>query len=147
MNYCLMHLSHMCRDCLCYVDLKRGYCRLSMLERYVSKLLDASFADSLLFWHYAMRHVPSPSLMCAKDYSSTNYKPAGTKLAFSNNVNIPSDASNPDIMTKVPTNSIPVYGYGAFPIGGHTTACFCGWTKASATTVLIAIIVLLSMFL
>jgi hypothetical protein len=107
---------------------------LSMLERYVGRLLDASFVDSSLFWHYAMRHVPSQSLMCVKDYSSSNYKPANTKVQFTNNVNIPSDASNPSITTKVPTNGIPMYGYGAFPIGGHTTSCFCGWTKASATT-------------
>jgi hypothetical protein len=34
---------------------------LSMLERYVNKLLQDSFTDSPTFWHYAMRHVPSDS--------------------------------------------------------------------------------------
>lgn len=112
---------------------------LSMLERYVIKLLDASFTDSSLFWHYAMRHVPSPSLMCAGDYSSTNYKPAGTNITFANDAGIPSDATNPDILTKVPRNntstSIPMYGYGAFPLGGAGTMCFCGWTRVLVNSV------------
>jgi hypothetical protein len=106
---------------------------LSMLERYVSKLLDASFADSSLFWHYAMRHVPSPSLMCAKDYVSETYKPAGTRMSFANDAQIPFDASNPDIMARLPTNSIPMHGYGAFPIGGHASSCMCGWSRVSST--------------
>ena len=126
---------------------------LSMLERYVAKLLDASFADSSLFWHYAMRHVPSPSLMCAKvsdcvsllmfahcltmfleqDYSSTNYKPAGTNMQFSNDAGIPSDTSNPSITTNLPSD-VPVHGYGAFPLGGAATTCFCGWTRVVVGT-------------
>jgi hypothetical protein len=34
---------------------------LSMLERYVNKLLEDSFSRSPTFWHYAVRHVPSDS--------------------------------------------------------------------------------------
>jgi hypothetical protein len=34
---------------------------LSMLERYVNKLLEDSFSRSPTFWHYAVRHVPSNS--------------------------------------------------------------------------------------
>ena len=82
-----------------------------------------------------MRHVLSLSLMCAKDYTSTNYKPAGTKLAFANDAGIPYDATNPDIMLKVPSNSLPAYGYGAFPIGGLNTTCFCGWTRVVVSSV------------
>jgi hypothetical protein len=106
-------------------DAKEG--GLSMLERYVMKLLDESFSDSSLFWHYAMRHVPSQSLMCAKDYSSTTHKPANIKMAFQNDAEIPSDASNPNIMLNLPSNSIPMHGYGAFPIGG--ALCLCSWAR------------------
>lgn len=38
----------------------------SNMEIYVEKLLADSFADSSTFWHYAIRHVPSDSLICAK---------------------------------------------------------------------------------
>jgi hypothetical protein len=100
---------------------------LSMLERYVIRLLDASFADSSLFWHYAMRHVPSPSLMCAKDYASTNYKPTGTKVSFVNDAELPAD-----LLSKIPSD-IPMHGYGAFPLGGVKTSCFCGWTRVNAS--------------
>jgi len=60
---------------------------LSMLERYVGKLLEASFEDSTLFWHYAMRHVPSPSLMCARNYTATNRK-ANVYMAFANDAKV-----------------------------------------------------------
>ena len=103
---------------------------LSMLERYVIKLLDASFSDSSLFWHYAMRHVPSPSLMCAKDYSSTNYKASGTRVAFVNDADLPSE-----VWQKVPSNSVPMHGYGAFPLGGASSACFCGWNRVTVAGV------------
>lgn len=105
---------------------------LSMLERYVAKLLDASFVDSSLFWHYAMRHVPSPSLTCAKDYASTNYKPPGTYMQFYNDAGIPFDANNSDVMSSIPGNTMRMHGYGAFPLGGAASACFCGWDRTGA---------------
>jgi hypothetical protein len=37
---------------------------LSMLERYVNKLLEDAFSHSPTFWHYAVRHVPSNSQVC-----------------------------------------------------------------------------------
>lgn len=100
---------------------------LSMLERYVSKLLDASFADSSLFWHYAMRHVPSPSLMCAKPAKSLQ-KPPGTKIKYYNDVNLPAA----DLAQAMPftseNNNIPMHGYGAFAIGANEgQGCFSGW--------------------
>ena len=110
---------------------------LSMLERYVAKLLEASFADSALFWHYAMRHVPSPSLVCARDYSSTNHKPGGTHMSFANDARVPSDAANPDILLSTPAGAIPVHGYGAFPLGGARAACFCGWPREAGGLCLI----------
>lgn len=97
---------------------------LSMLERYVSRLLDDSFADSSLFWHYAMRHVPTPSLACAKDYSSTNYRPSSANLTFAN------DARLPPPVPDTPKD-IPAHGYGAFPLGGARSMCLCGWPRSS----------------
>lgn len=107
---------------------------LSMLERYVSKLLEASFDDSSLFWHYAMRHVPSPSLVCARDYSSLR-RNASSTITFVNDARVPSDhdgAQNPDILLSVPS-TIPAHGYSAFPLGGAKSTCFCGWPSASST--------------
>ena len=54
---------------------------LSTLEKYVQLLLSRSFEDSSLFWHYAMRHVPSDSLVCAS--ASVPTFAAGSKLQFS----------------------------------------------------------------
>ena len=132
-------------------DVKRS--GLSMLERYVARLLAASFDDSSLFWHYALRHVPSPSLVCARNYSA-NRRPSGTSMAFVNDAQVsellnspnipenysflfcvikqvPSDASNPDILQQV--GGIPMHGYGAFPLGGAKSMCFCGWPSVSST--------------
>lgn len=96
---------------------------LSMLERYVSRLLDASFADSSTFWHYAMRHVPSASLTCAMNLPS-NQKPAGAKMSFANDAELPAD-----IQEAFNHNAtIPAYGYAAFPLGGAKSMCFCGWS-------------------
>lgn len=97
---------------------------LSMLERYVARLLENTFDDTSLFWHYAMRHVPSDSLACAKDYASTNYK-SNTNMVFSNDAGIPAEDS---VSSYLPSD-IPVHGYGAFPIGSIPTSCMCGWTK------------------
>ncbi len=106
---------------------------LSMLERYVSKLLEASFDDSPLFWHYAMRHVPSPSLVCARDYYSSLWRRNST-ITFVNDARVPSDAQNPDILQSVsPTTSIPVHGYSAFPLGAAKSMCFCGWPALPGT--------------
>jgi hypothetical protein len=55
----------------------------SMLEKYVSQLLADSFEQSSLYWHYAMRYVPSDSLACLGDYSSQR-APAGTKVVVGN---------------------------------------------------------------
>ncbi len=105
---------------------------LSMLERYVSRLLDASFDDSSLFWHYAMRHVPSQSLVCAKDYTSTNHKPSGTTMPYYNDAGL-----EQAILSYLPsatnrTESIAMLGYGAFPIGSIPTSCMCGWPKVTS---------------
>lgn len=104
---------------------------LSMLERYVAKLLDASFADSPLFWHYAMRHVPSASLMCAKEYSQTHHKPNGSSIPYANDAGIP--FYNDEMAKSLPSSGIPAYGYGAYPLGGVASACFCGWVRVSST--------------
>ena len=101
---------------------------LSMLERYVARLLENTFEDSSLFWHYAMRHVPSASLACAKDYASTNYK-TGTSMSFVNDAGIPAE----DNISSYLPSDIPMHGYGAFPIGSIPTSCMCGWTKVASS--------------
>lgn len=108
---------------------------LSMLERYVSKLLEASFDDSSLFWHYALRHVPSgPSLMCKKEYSDSTNSFRNQTMQFTNDAGIPFDAQNPDVMANLPAQknaSIPLYGYGAFPLGAVPSMCLCGWNVSN----------------
>lgn len=101
---------------------------LSMLERYVQRLLAASFRDASTFWHYAVRHVPSESLACARDvpYPRRN----GTSKVFFTNAN---SALPPEIL---PANAAGAgvgfekFGYAAFPIGDTPTGCFCGWEHA-----------------
>jgi hypothetical protein len=92
---------------------------LSMLEEYVEKLLEDSFSDSPTFWHYAVRHVPSNSQICE---SVADESPAAfdeTTLDFVNtNWNL-----------SLPTSSMPLFGYHAFPLGGVDTSCVCGWNK------------------
>ena len=98
---------------------------LSTLEKYVGKLLSASFAESSLFWHYAMRHVPSDSLACARDLGASNVpgvKAPGATIRFQNN-----DAGIPGLdMGRLP--EYDMHGYAAYPIGGIDYECFCGWT-------------------
>lgn len=94
---------------------------LSAMEVYVNKLLKDSFADSPLFWHYALRHVPSESLACAKETLATDTRKAdGSTMLFENQDNI-EDLD----MTRIP--DYDMYGYAAFPIGSVGHDCFCGW--------------------
>ena len=95
---------------------------LSMLERYVSKLLEASFEDSSLFWHYAVRHVPSPSLTCAGDHASKRSR---------SNVQFDNDMGMDDIPAFLPSldQPVPAHGYAAFPLGSARSECFCGWDR------------------
>lgn len=104
---------------------------LSMLERYVAKLLEASFEDSSLFWHYAMRHVPSESLVCASVDHSSKLNSDGSFLSFVNDADIPPDEdTNRSILEFLPDNqTIPAYGYAAFSLGAAASTCFCGWAR------------------
>jgi hypothetical protein len=91
---------------------------LSMLEKYVSKLLANSFKDSSLFWHYAMRHVPSDSLMCTS-FEKIPF-PSGRKLSF----------GKPEFLANEALPELPefrMYGHESFSIG--STDCYCGWIK------------------
>lgn len=56
---------------------------LSMLERYVRRLLKSAYQTSPLFWHHAMRHVPSESLVCKNSYEA-NRKLNGASIQFKN---------------------------------------------------------------
>lgn len=96
------------------------------VEGYVDKLLADSFARSSTFWHYALRHVPSDSLMCADGNFSALREPPGTRasMVFEDNLNIHA----PGMMDGLPP--IPIRGYAAYPIGGVGSAddyCPCGW--------------------
>jgi hypothetical protein len=96
---------------------------VSMLETYVQKLLENSFQDSSMFWHYALRHVPSESISCAK-HIVTNNVPAESIIQFSNS----NTDGIPDIdMDRIP--SIKMHGYAAHALGTVSSDCFCGWTR------------------
>lgn len=102
---------------------------LSMLERYVDKLLGLSFAESSLFWHYAMRHVPSESLACAKEEPVQALR--NKKINFFNDP-FPNEIPDlPNVSAAVPP--VPMHGYAAFSIGAASSTCFCGWEKNGAT--------------
>lgn len=60
---------------------------LSMLEKYVRRLLKSAYHSSPLFWHHAMRHAPSDSLVCKNSYES-NRKSGGSSIKFKNIQNI-----------------------------------------------------------
>jgi hypothetical protein len=104
---------------------------LSMLERYVSRLLDASFQDSSLFWHYAMRHVPTQSLACAKQMQDQSQTSNGVPIDVYNNIGIPESEIRPHLPSTSGNDpsSIPEFGYGAFPLSTAHTTCLCGWER------------------
>jgi hypothetical protein len=89
---------------------------LSMLEKYVNKLLESSFSNSPMFWHYAMRHVPSNSLVC---HSEKSLAKSERLLKFDS-----TEFDEEDLPVIPP---IPLYGYDAFTLGGVDKQCFCGW--------------------
>jgi hypothetical protein len=106
---------------------------LSMLERYVSRLLDASFRDSSLFWHYAMRHVPTPSLACARDEQQYDPPSKGSPMAVVNDIGLPDAEIRQHIPSEGETGTgIPAFGYDAFPLGGVGSTCLCGWEKQNS---------------
>lgn len=95
-----------------------------MLEKYVNKLLEGAFEDSPLFWHYAVRHVPSDSLLCEQVVEPQK---AMRTLQFREIQSSSETALLPVI------NPLPLYGYDAFPLGGVDEHCFCGWTLDIST--------------
>jgi hypothetical protein len=94
---------------------------LSMLEKYVDRLLEGSFANSPLFWHYAVRHVPSDSIVCE---SVVRAPQEPTTLTFEEEAD---DRGFPQTFILPSNINVPKYGYDAFPLGGVDTHCFCGW--------------------
>ena len=116
---------------------------LSMMEKYVQKLLGRSFQDSALFWHYAMRHVPSDSLMCAKVVAakgSSALKLQNSKLIFTLEDGL--KAQDPNLLVQAGTDGIQMNGYAAFALGGSSsTSCLCGWgTNAAGACVVPSVI-------
>ena len=101
----------------------------STLEKYVDMLLARSFDDSALFWHYAMRHVPSDSLMCLTNTSDNTVLgfAKGSKLQFEVEPGLAQQA--PDLLLQAGSNNFSLHGYGAFAIG--SARCLCGWTLLS----------------
>lgn len=95
----------------------------SMLQRFVTRLLNAAYDSSPLFWHHAMRHVPSDSLVCRH---RAQPEPLSKSLHFRNRQLIPVDA-----LDELPP--VPVKGYAAAPLGGVGTECMCGWPKTATS--------------
>lgn len=83
---------------------------VSMLEKYVSEMLKDALAKSPLYWHYAMRYVPSDSLVCLGNYSS-NFAAPGRKISVvSEKLSQTSKISNK-------LRDVDMLGYAAFPLG------------------------------
>jgi hypothetical protein len=120
---------------------KNNYEGLSMMELYVQKLLSRSFEDTALFWHYAMRHVPSDSLLCASYVAESAANPIqnGAKLDFFLDPTL--SQLDPNLLTIARNASIPMQGYSAFTLGGIIDQdCLCGWTKVAKICQIPAII-------
>jgi hypothetical protein len=98
-----------------------------MLERYVDKLLESSFSNSPMFWHYAVRHVPSDSLLCDSVVEAAPSSQSARKLKFE------ADEIPLETLEDVVIPELPLYGYAAFPLGGVHRHCFCGWELQEGT--------------
>ena len=92
---------------------------LSMLERYVRRLLKSAYHTSPLFWHHAMRHTPSESLFCKGSYEEER-KTSGASIHFKN---------LQDIQVPALNNLRPIawQGINAHPVGATGVDCLCGW--------------------
>lgn len=109
---------------------------LSMLELYIQKLLAHAFQRSPLYWHHALRHVPSDSLVCQGQYKPTQHRKVSAKIQLVKNV-----AATLDIPQTKLTQFV-LHGYSAFALGSvlsyvNTSAsseCFCGWSRSVAST-------------
>lgn len=95
-----------------------------MLERYVSRLLRGAYESSPLFWHHALRHVPSPSLACRGQ--ARQAQPARRHLEFKDPNGLVADGMGP-------LPPVPIHGYASFPVGGFGVDCFCGWPQDAAS--------------
>lgn len=104
---------------------------MGMLELYVQKLLANSFHDSALFWHYALRHVPSDSLACASTVAAASHRLRnGSKMQLTIESMLKAADTENTIERQIPQDGVPMHGYGAFPLGGVAAgACLCGWNK------------------
>jgi hypothetical protein len=69
---------------------------LSMLERYVNKLLEDSFSRSPTFWHYAVQHVPSDSQVTVSNPTPIVLFGMTTMLTPTTGVRISSDCTYHD---------------------------------------------------
>lgn len=90
--------------------------------------------DSALFWHYAMRHVPSDSLICASEIlaqGSTQQQQQSSTLKFVDRINLQS--KDPNAFLQPPSEGYPLHGYAAFPIGASASGCICGWKKFNSS--------------
>lgn len=98
------------------------------IEAYVERLLSDSFSRSPTFWHYAARHVPSDSLVCAAgvDHQELNDN-RGLHLVFENDL-----PQAEGIMGQIPDGLIPMHGYAAHALGSLGSVCYCGWDGGAA---------------
>lgn len=94
---------------------------LSALEAHVRDLLKPSFLRTSTFWHYVMRHVPSDSLVCAKNVASG---PGGGTIRYVN-----ADPVFPLLnASRIPPIKLKGYAHGA--LGEAGASCFCGWAPS-----------------
>ena len=84
---------------------------LTYIEDFIQSLTQAAYVDSPIYWHYNVRHTPSPSEVCKR---TTPRKPNGAST-FS-----------------IGSNAGTVLGFSSMTLGGLGGAdCHCGWWNTS----------------
>ena len=77
---------------------------LTYTEDWIRSLMLDAYGKSPIFWHYSMRHTPSPSTMCQRT------APSPLNLSSASNI--------------APLSS---FGWDALTLGGVGLDCYCGW--------------------
>ena len=96
---------------------------LTYAEEWVQALMTEAYRKSPLYWHYSMRHAPSPSAVCAR---GPQFYPTGTMMMM---MAPSSSSSRTAAAAAAAANNISQFGWAALTLGGQGSDCFCGWWR------------------